>query len=436
MAKEQAALDRVKKYLSEKNLDALTDVIAQNRAILSKEWSPINMNAQEIQWKPSAATSAVKLTLLQAIIAKFGTLDAFKKVVEAMGYTDNSYINIRSSRGYTLLAVAAWFGREEIMQFLFDHGAEVNISTVSPIYHAAKNGHEAIVRILLERGDDPAGIDIFDAIKQDYTNIVKMAVEKKPDIVRQKNHEKKETPLHVVVLDWNLEIARALLAAGADVNAKDDFGKTPLVIAVESNKPAMVKLLLENGANPEVSILYNSSSSGRLVKTSLYEYARISGFTDIASILSQYIKEPIVQATPTSVSVQPQVSASMQGQYLVPTVPADLFSALQQQLAEQAELIQAQETQLAEQAELIQAQETQLRQARRTAQIAYMEQTEVIQAQAGMIELLYQERVAAQSLRQIASPDSRITGAKRKAETHTSRVLEERGTNSFRGFYR
>lgn len=44
--------------------------------------------------------------------------------------------------------------------------------------------------------------------------------------------------------------ARAAIAAGADVNVDPGEGRTPLITAVIFTRPAMVKLLLEHGADP------------------------------------------------------------------------------------------------------------------------------------------------------------------------------------------
>jgi len=53
------------------------------------------------------------------------------------------------------------------------------------------------------------------------------------------------TPLHIAVQNGNIDIIRALLASGADVNALDADGKTPLGIATEANNVEIVNLLLQ-----------------------------------------------------------------------------------------------------------------------------------------------------------------------------------------------
>lgn len=57
------------------------------------------------------------------------------------------------------------------------------------------------------------------------------------------------TALHTATAaGYNSEVAR-LLKEGADINAVDGFGDTPLLIAVTNNKEDIAKILLENNAN-------------------------------------------------------------------------------------------------------------------------------------------------------------------------------------------
>jgi uncharacterized protein len=60
------------------------------------------------------------------------------------------------------------------------------------------------------------------------------------------------TPLHLAARDQKLAKARALLAAGARVDAFDAFGNTPLWRSVMASdaEPAVISLLLEHGADP------------------------------------------------------------------------------------------------------------------------------------------------------------------------------------------
>lgn len=53
--------------------------------------------------------------------------------------------------------------------------------------------------------------------------------------------------------DGDLELARLLLSAGADVNARDKSGETPRHRAAEEGRTDVVRLLPEAGADSEVA---------------------------------------------------------------------------------------------------------------------------------------------------------------------------------------
>lgn len=57
------------------------------------------------------------------------------------------------------------------------------------------------------------------------------------------------TPLFVAIQEGNSDTAKALVARGANINRTNDSGYTPLMRA-STDDPAMVKILLELGADP------------------------------------------------------------------------------------------------------------------------------------------------------------------------------------------
>lgn len=62
------------------------------------------------------------------------------------------------------------------------------------------------------------------------------------------------TPLHLACQQGHLEVARVLLVAGAPVDVRDSFGNTPLwraVFAFQGGEPALIRQLLEAGADPD-----------------------------------------------------------------------------------------------------------------------------------------------------------------------------------------
>ncbi len=73
-----------------------------------------------------------------------------------------------------------------------------------------------------------------------------------------------KTPLMYALEAGDIESARVLIDAGADVNARDYCGRTPLVYAAMSvssgwDYKSMAKLLTEHGADTDVSDNFGQS---------------------------------------------------------------------------------------------------------------------------------------------------------------------------------
>ena len=61
------------------------------------------------------------------------------------------------------------------------------------------------------------------------------------------------TPLmKTVCLPQNAEVIRVLLEHGADVNAQDADGRTPLMFAALSGQATYLPILLDAGADPQI----------------------------------------------------------------------------------------------------------------------------------------------------------------------------------------
>lgn len=82
-------------------------------------------------------------------------------------------------------------------------------------------------------------------------------------------------PLHVAVSKGDVEIVKKFIAYGADVNEQSE-DMTPLMIAARYNKVEIIKVLLENGARPEVK---NEKGFTAL------KFAQLSNATEAIAIL-------------------------------------------------------------------------------------------------------------------------------------------------------
>ena len=94
------------------------------------------------------------------------------------------------------------------------------------LMHAAQGGHLDAVRFLLEAGARVSAKDRGDHEADRY---------------RQ--------PLHYAMLGKNIAVVEALLDAHANPNAESHFGVTPMNVAIEADNFEGVRLLLRRGAN-------------------------------------------------------------------------------------------------------------------------------------------------------------------------------------------
>lgn len=100
---------------------------------------------------------------------------------------------------------------------------------------------------------DTYEISFFTTIAQENNGDIKRLISQGFD-VKTKDSNKK-TALHIAVEHSNLEAVKILLDADANVNAKDKYNRTPLLMIdenIEENTTEIVRLLIQKGANVNV----------------------------------------------------------------------------------------------------------------------------------------------------------------------------------------
>ncbi|HEY4359821.1 MAG TPA: ankyrin repeat domain-containing protein [Bryobacteraceae bacterium] len=128
------------------------------------------------------------------------------------------------------------------------------------LHDAAGSGDVKLVELLLDLGAgataDPEGCRTpLYCVGNECTNpggaqIVRLLLERSAARVNAKHGAKDCTALHMAARRGNVDVIAALLDGGADIEARDSAGDTPLRRAVNLNKVEAAKLLLAKGADP------------------------------------------------------------------------------------------------------------------------------------------------------------------------------------------
>ena len=133
-------------------------------------------------------------------------------------------VNVPAGDGATALHWAVYGDQLALVELLLAAGAKVNVANdlaITPLHLASAAGNAAIVSRLLDKGADPNAAS--------ETGI---------------------TPLMEAARSGSVDAVRALLVRGAKVNATErDRDQTALMWAVARQRPAVVQLLIQHGAD-------------------------------------------------------------------------------------------------------------------------------------------------------------------------------------------
>ena len=185
-------------------------------------------------------------------------------------------VNATDQLGKSALHFAVQAGQKETTKLLIAKGADVNLhgqGGYTPLHIAANYGYMGIAALLIQNGADvnasePLGkTALYFAAQAGQREIVKLLIAKDAD-VNVKEVPYNYTPVHRAALSGYKQIAEVLIANGADVNAKCDpwYGTakevTPLHWAVTTTHDStgkiinpiedhydIAKLLIKNGAD-------------------------------------------------------------------------------------------------------------------------------------------------------------------------------------------
>jgi ankyrin repeat protein/energy-coupling factor transporter ATP-binding protein EcfA2 len=188
--------------------------------------------------------------------ASGGRLDAVKLLL-GKGADPNNQLQSKINRGQTIIHAAAEGGNTQVLEAILeavdDSSLEVrDRAQRTPLWYACLEGHEDMVKYLLEKG---ASTDvIFDEgeniipiiVSGGSENNLKLVLEKNPSLDTDCILPDGETPLFKAVNSGYDKLVPILLERGADVNRRSKYGNVPIFGAITNRQNDTLRILLEH----------------------------------------------------------------------------------------------------------------------------------------------------------------------------------------------
>jgi ankyrin repeat protein len=201
-------------------------------------------------------------------------------------------VNARDRHRKTALFHAAAYGCEDMVAFLLSKGANATIASdegLTPLMEVSIEGHVGVARLLLEHmgGEGMNARDVqgktalFHAAGNGYEDMVALLLSKGADATIASNHGL--TPLMQVSIEEHVGVARLLLEhmGREGLDTKDIAGMTALHHAASWGYDEVVSLLLAKGSNTTIE------SNGGLTPLM---HASANGHGEVARLLFEHME--------------------------------------------------------------------------------------------------------------------------------------------------
>ncbi|XP_040217366.1 fibronectin type 3 and ankyrin repeat domains protein 1 isoform X1 [Rana temporaria] len=171
-------------------------------------------------------------------------------------------VDVPDKMGFTPLMVAAQKGYLRLVKLLVEYGANVhkgNGSGKNSMMLACFSGHLDVVQYLRTQGaswetrDKSGCTAMHSAVDGGHVTVIQWMINDGCEVDSRDRHLKWTPLMRVSAVTGNTDIARSLIRAGAEVNAKDRDGKSPLMVAALNNHEDLVRLLIESGADCSIT---------------------------------------------------------------------------------------------------------------------------------------------------------------------------------------
>jgi ankyrin repeat protein len=175
-----------------------------------------------------------------------------KPGVDALLRAEPGLLRFTAPNGSSVMLLAAYYGHAELADVFVRHGAKPDVFEASALgdleaVRKLVSGDRALVNAFAADGFYPLGLAAFFG----HRAIVEFLLTNGANVATAARNAQKVTALHGAVARRDVEIAKMLLEAGADANARQESGFVPLHVAASNGNAALVELLLKHGARAD-----------------------------------------------------------------------------------------------------------------------------------------------------------------------------------------
>jgi ankyrin repeat protein len=183
---------------------------------------------------------------------KAGNASRVRQMLDA----NPSLASARAESGESAVTLSVYYGKDEVLQLLLERNAPLDIFEAAAAGVRARveelvKGDAALLGSFSHDGFTPLHLAAFFG----RIPVVEFLLSERAPVNEVSHNPSELRPLHSAVAHRQpqaaLEISRALVATGADVNARQHGGWTPLHAAALHGNVPLVRLLLEAGATPD-----------------------------------------------------------------------------------------------------------------------------------------------------------------------------------------
>ncbi len=242
-----------------KNLPMIKSLVEKGKAN-PKHAREVSVNSNQIETVTYLLSKGAKPTGLKVPSQK-GWFDMVKLLVEKgadpneglehstnFNKTDISiYLLDKGAAPKDYIKFAAYHGNIVVTKKLLEKGAKPDDGNYNAVYKEKPE----ILKLLIAAGSDVSGFKLMDMAVDHYNEaLIKLLIENKGNLTYV-TPRKKNTFLHRVAEKKGKEnLVKLFIDAKLDLEAKNKFGETPLLLAVRKRKNvATIKLLIDAGAD-------------------------------------------------------------------------------------------------------------------------------------------------------------------------------------------